>query len=116
CAPECTCDSATAFARRGRLTMRGRTLLIVLAGLSAGCAVGPNYRRPAVSIPPSFRAPTPLPPGQAASIADLKWFEVFQDDKLQELIRTALERNYDLRDAVARVEEARAGLGITRSN
>ncbi len=53
---------------------------------------------------------------QAASIADLKWFEVFKDEKLQELIRTALEQNYDLRDAVARVEEARANLGITRSN
>ena len=41
---------------------------------------------------------------------------VFKDEKLQELIRKALERNYDLRDAVARVEEARANLGITRSN
>ena len=66
--------------------------------------------------PRAFRAPEPLPPAQAASLADLKWFEVFKDEKLQELIRTALERNYDLRDAVARVEEARANLGITRSN
>ena len=57
-----------------------------------------------------------MPPAQAASIADLKWFDVFKDEKLQELIRTALERNYDLRDAVARVEAARANLGITRSN
>src|SRR5262249_30318140 len=52
----------------------------------------------------------------AASFADLKWFEVFQDDRLQELIRVALQQNYDLRDAVARVDEARAFLGITRSN
>jgi multidrug efflux system outer membrane protein len=57
-----------------------------------------------------------LPAPQAASLADLKWFEVFKDEKLQELTRTALEQNYDLRDAVARVEQARADLGITRSN
>jgi multidrug efflux system outer membrane protein len=81
-----------------------------------GCAVGPNYKRPITSVPTSFRAPDPLPPQQAASVADLKWFEVFKDDKLQALIRTALERNYDLREAVARVEEARASLGITRAN
>ena len=49
-------------------------------------------------------------------MADLKWFEVFKDEKLQELERTALVQNYDLRDAVARVEAARANLGITRSN
>jgi hypothetical protein len=96
--------------------MRNRTFLIVIAGLSVGCAVGPNYKRPITSVPTSFRAPDPLPPQQAASVADLKWFEVFKDDKLQALIRTALERNYDLREAVARVEEARASLGITRAN
>jgi outer membrane protein, multidrug efflux system len=93
-----------------------RALLIIVATLSAGCTVGPNYKRPATQVPTTFRAPEPLPASQAASIADLKWFEVFKDEKLQELIRTALERNYDLRDAVARVEAARASLGITRSN
>src|SRR5262249_32889089 len=49
------------------------------------------------------------------SLADLKWFEVFKDEKLQELVRTALAQNYDLREAVARVNAARANLGITRS-
>src|SRR5580698_6166144 len=92
------------------------TAIAVAAGLSVGCVVGPNYSRPAVAVPASFRAPEPLPSSQAASLADLKWFEVFKDEKLQELIRTALEQNYDLRDAVARVDEARANLGITRSN
>ena len=99
--------------------MRKQTILILaflIAGLSVGCTLGPNYKRPSVQVPANFRAPDPLPPGQAASIADLKWFEVFKDEKLQELVRRALERNYDLRDAVARVEEARASLGITRSN
>ena len=96
--------------------MPGRTLLILIAGLSVGCTVGPNYKRPVTSIPTSFRAPDPLPAQKAASFADLKWFEVFKDEKLQALIRTALERNYDLREAVARVEEARASLGVTRAN
>jgi multidrug efflux system outer membrane protein len=86
------------------------------AALLTGCVVGPNYQRPQVAVPANFRAPEPLPVPQAASLADLKWFEVFHDEKLQELIRVALGQNYDLRDAVTRVEEARAELGITRSN
>jgi len=69
-----------------------------------------------VSVPPTFRAPEPLPPAQAASIADLKWFAIFKDVQLQKLILIALERNYDLRDAFARVDAARASLGIVRSN
>jgi multidrug efflux system outer membrane protein len=97
--------------------MRYRVTAIAIAmSLSIGCVMGPNYSRPAVAVPASFRAPEPLPSSQAASLADLKWFDVFKDEKLQELIRTALEQNYDLRDAVARVDEARANLGITRSN
>jgi multidrug efflux system outer membrane protein len=86
------------------------------AVLLAGCTVGPNYRRPQVAIPANFRAPSPLPEPQAESLADLKWFEVFHDGKLQELVRAALVHNYDLQDAAARVDEARANLGITRSN
>jgi multidrug efflux system outer membrane protein len=84
--------------------------------LLSSCAVGPNYERPKVPAPITFRAPAPLPPDQAASLADLKWFEVFKDPELQKLVRTGLAQNYDLRDAVARVEQARANLGITRSN
>jgi outer membrane protein, multidrug efflux system len=87
-------------------------LVIVLTG----CAVGPNYERPNIPAPPAFRAPEPLPPDQAASLADLKWFEVFKDPELQNLVRTGLAQNYDLRDAVTRVEQARANFGITRSN
>jgi multidrug efflux system outer membrane protein len=69
-----------------------------------------------VAVPPNFRAPTPLAAPQAASLANLKWFQMFHDEKLQDLIRAALVYNYDLRDAVTRVEQARANLGITRSN
>jgi multidrug efflux system outer membrane protein len=80
----------------------------------SGCMLGPDYQRPSTEIPPQFRAA--MTPDAAASIADLKWFEIFQDEHLQELIRVALVQNYDLRDAIARVDAARANLGITRSN
>jgi multidrug efflux system outer membrane protein len=96
--------------------MNRQIVPILLAALCTGCVVGPNYRRPAVVSPPTFRAPTPLPVGEAASLADLKWFEVFKDERLQDLIRTALAQNYDLREAVLRVEQARANLGIVRSD
>jgi outer membrane protein, multidrug efflux system len=97
--------------------MRYRIFALVAATIClAGCAVGPNYHRPDVQIPQTFRAPEPLGPPEANSFADLKWWEVFQDEELQRLVKTALVQNYDLRDAVARVEAARANLGITRSN
>src|SRR5215813_1784058 len=82
--------------------------------LLSGCMLGPDYKRPSAEIPPQFRAA--MTPDAVPSIADLKWFEVFKDEHLQELIRVALVQNYDLRDAIARVDQARANLGITRSN
>jgi outer membrane protein, multidrug efflux system len=84
--------------------------------LLCGCTVGPNYQRPKLATPAQFHAPEPLPVQEAFSVADLKWFELFHDEQLQALIRRALVQNYDLRDAVTRVEAARANLGITRSN
>ncbi len=95
---------------------RKTAISAILLWVLCGCTVGPNYQRPKLATPAQFRAPEPLPSQQAASIADLKWFEVFKDEQLQALIRTALVQNYDLRDAVARVEAARANLGITRSD
>src|ERR1700752_1930027 len=67
---------------------------------------------PAVQTPSTFRGDTAVQP-DAQSIANLKWFELFKDEKLQELIREALAHNYDLRLAVARVDAARANYGIT---
>src|SRR6267142_6730117 len=93
-----------------------RTTVVLIAGWMTGCAVGPNYQRPAAQIPENFRAPDPLPAPQAESFADLKWWEVFKDSDLQQLVRTAIQQNYDLREAVARVEAARANLGIVRSD
>ncbi len=89
---------------------------LAAALLLNACAVGPNYHRPSVAVPQSFRGPEPLPPAQAESIADLQWFQVFKDERLQQLVRTALAQNYDLRIAVANVQAARANLGATRSD
>jgi multidrug efflux system outer membrane protein len=97
--------------------MNYRPIAVLIAvGCVTSCTVGPNYHRPAVQIPQAFRAPEPMPARQAASFADLKWWEAFKDPDLQQLVKTALQQNYDLRDAVARVEAARANLGITRSD
>ena len=89
------------------------TAIIILLN---GCMVGPDYRRPAVTTPDAFRGASAAITPDKQSIAELKWFEVFQDEQLQELIRTALTQNYDLRDAVARVDAARANLGITQAD
>lgn len=96
--------------------MPRKTPVFALLLMLCGCTVGPNYQRPKLATPAQFRAPEPLASNEAFSLADLKWFELFHDERLQALIKTALIQNYDLRDAVARVEEARANLGITRSN
>lgn len=89
-----------------------------LAGviMMTGCTAGPRYQRPAITPPAVFRGQdSGTAQAGASSLADLKWFEVFRDDGLQRLIREALAGNFDLRDAVARVDLARATLGIARS-
>jgi multidrug efflux system outer membrane protein len=73
--------------------------------LIAGCAVGPDYKRPVVESPAAFRAERESNNSPAAELA---WWEVYKDDTLQALIREALTNNYDLRIALARVEQARA--------
>jgi len=85
--------------------------------LAAGCRVGPNYHRPVVQPPTAFRdlSENPQAQAQAASYADLPWWQVFQDPQLQELIRTALKQNYDLQLATERINAARAQVAISRS-
>jgi outer membrane protein, multidrug efflux system len=99
--------------------MNASKLLIVVfgSGLVSGCMVGPNYHRPAVQPPTAFRdlSENPQLQAQAASYADLPWWQVFQDTQLQELIRTALKQNYDLQIATERINAARAQVAITRS-
>jgi len=96
--------------------------------VTIGCAVGPNYKRPTVDIPVTYRGATAdssagaaeseeaKPKSAMQSLGDNKWWELFQDRELQGLIRTALKNNYDVRIAAARVLQAQAQLGITRAD
>src|SRR5580693_9550385 len=94
------------------------TVATLASGLIAGCMIGPNYHRPVVQAPTAFRdlSGSTQVQAQAASYADLPWWQVFQDPQLQELIRTALKQNYDLQLAIERINAERAQLAITRSN
>lgn len=94
--------------------LRARFSAVILLVLCTGCAVGPNYKRPAVPVPPEYRSA--LPNQSATSFGDEKWWEAFQDSTLRDLIKTSLQQNYDLRIAAARVLEAQAQLGITRAD
>lgn len=78
----------------------------------AGCSVGPNYHRPAIDTPAVFRSYETATNSQSI---EFEWWQVYQDDTLQALIREALTNNYDLRIAAARVEEARAAAMQARS-
>jgi len=90
----------------------------LLTLLLSGCAVGPNYKKPAVSVPPEYRGLSPDQAGKSgpSSFGDEKWWDAFQDEVLRDLIQAALKQNYDLRIAGARILEARAQLGITRAD
>jgi multidrug efflux system outer membrane protein len=96
------------------------TLLLIAASLLVGCTVGPNYRKPVVPVPNAYHGPDDNPQdqaqAQAASFADLPWWQVFQDSVLQDLIRRALKQNYDLQTATEKITQARAQLMVTRSN
>jgi outer membrane protein, multidrug efflux system len=105
--------------RNRKTNFVAKAMLILIAALVfSGCAVGPNYHRPAVQTPPAFHGPDQSQQSepQSASFADLPWWQVFHDPQLQDLIRTALKQNYDLQIAIERVNAARAQVGITRSN
>jgi multidrug efflux system outer membrane protein len=98
-----------------------RAFLCVAAGVAfSACVQGPNYKRPATTPPETFRdvaasaATAAAAPG-ATSIGEAKWWDVFQDDQLQALIKTGLAQNYSVKIAATRIMQAEAQLGITRS-
>ena len=90
----------------------------LLSTMFVGCMVGPKYHRPVVQTPAAYRdlSENPQLQAQTASYADLPWWQVFQDPKLQELIRIAIKQNYDLQIATERINAARAQVAITRSS
>jgi multidrug efflux system outer membrane protein len=98
--------------------MKPCVFLLSAALLTSGCTLGPNYKRPAVAVPGSYRgtisdvaAQTQLGP-----LGDQKWWDIFQDEQLRTLIRTALTQNYDSRIAASHMFEAQAQLGIIRAD
>src|SRR5689334_3480756 len=95
--------------------MRRFVAVLLLLSLCSTYAVGQKSQRPAVPTPSTYRGDTATQP-DPQTIANVKWFDLFKDEQLQELIREALAHNYDLRLAVARVDAARANYGITRSD
>ena len=95
--------------------MRKFLASLLVAILASGCMVGPDYKRPAASVPGSYRGDEAAKT-DAASLGDQKWSEVFRDEQLQSLIGTALQHNYDVRIAATRILQAQAQLGITRAD
>ena len=107
----------TIHAHKSRATHLVLALGAAIA-LSTGCAVGPNYRVPSVTVPSAYRAAdaAEAPRTESTPLGDQKWSEVFQDEQLQELIQTALQKNFDVRIAAARILQAEAQLGVTRAD
>ena len=93
-----------------------RTFVTVSVLALCGCTVGPNYKRPQVTMPGGFRGAPAAASDPAASIADTKWQELFPDQTLNQMVATALAHNFDLLIAAERVEQARSQLGVTRAN
>jgi multidrug efflux system outer membrane protein len=109
------------------MSYRHTAISVAIAFSLSGCMLGPDYQRPDIDAPETFRddyitekasenisqTKIDLPAGQ--SLADTPWWEVFNDPALVALINEALQNNHDLKIAAARVEEARAFAGISRS-
>jgi multidrug efflux system outer membrane protein len=92
------------------------TAVVALSLMSNSAMAQKKYEPPPVKAPDTFRGADAVAPTDQTSIGDLKWFEVFKDDELQKLVRTALVQNYDVRSAIARINAARANVGLARSN
>src|SRR6202049_3360867 len=97
--------------------MKKTALLGILAVLvlEAGCMMGPKYKRPAVNVPRDYRTAAPQQTAAGSSLGNGQWWQGFQYPVLTQLIHTAIAQNYDVRIAAARVLEAQAQVGITRS-
>src|SRR5450432_4112816 len=101
--------------REKPMTSKKFPVAVLLVLSMCACKVGPNYKRPATTVPDQYRGlPTPQPAGE--QFGDMKWWAVFQDEALQGLIKQALQNNYDLRIAAARVLQAQANVVVTKAN
>lgn len=95
------------------ITCKGFTLFILILSLFlSACTLGPNFKEPVTNTPQSYRTQIMLP----EAVDDLKWWELFEDPLLFSLVTTALENNRDIKIAVSRIEQARAGVGFVRAD
>ena len=92
------------------------TAVIIVSLLASSVSGQKTSAPPQVTIPDTFRGEDSTTLTNQTSIGDLKWFDIFKDEELQKLVRTAMVRNYDLHAAVARINAARANLGLARSD
>jgi len=100
-----------------RMANRKTLAVAAIAASTAACTVGPNYHRPAVAVPSAFRDVSRTDAeAQTTSLADLRWSELFNDDALRSLVRTALADNFDLKIAAERVLQARERFRIVRAD
>lgn len=90
-----------------------RTSLALLILTLTACTMGPNYKRPATTLPDQFRGQTPA---TTTPLAEIKFADLFHDETLTTLLRKSLENNFDVRASAERILEARAQVGITRAN
>ena len=97
--------------------MKRAIIVLLIASLAQTMVLAQKKDRiPKVEVPPVYRGVAdPNAPPDPQTLADTKWFDIFKDEKLQQLINEALLHNYDLRAAVARIDLARANLGLARS-
>ncbi len=97
---------------------RGVLSIVLLAFLAlTGCIKGPNYSRPPVNVPQAYHGPDNTPTADnLESLGNAAWFTVFQDTELQDLIRLALQQNYDVRIAASRVQQAQQYVTMARAD
>ena len=89
-------------------------LLVTLSFLPISCLVGPIYKAPELQESMQFRMAQTA--DATASILNVKWFDIFNDEILKALIKKGIENNYDLKIAISRLDQAKANLGFTKAN
>jgi multidrug efflux system outer membrane protein len=95
-------------------TFKDLPFVLASAALVTSCTLGRDYKRPAIETPSTYRHAASQT--STDSLADVQWFDLFRDDTLTQLVRTALQQNFEIRIAAQRVLQARAAYGITRSD
>ena len=91
--------------------MRNKAIILLVAVVLTGCMIGPNYKRPSVDVPQSWR----FEDKEAKDVANTTWWEQFNDPVLNDLIQDALKENKDLKVAAARIEQFVGQMETTRA-